>query len=142
MTTIAYKDGVIACDSRVSSHGTIQYDDFDKSKCVDGVKFFFSGSLCDTDSLIKCWFGGASVKELDAWALVFDGCSLWLATHTEKDGLCKTPLMLDRPYAIGSGSTHAFTAMDMGATAEEAVHLSAKRDTATGGTVKVHVLVC
>lgn len=137
MTTIAYKDWVMAFDSRVSADGTIYYDDFDKSRTVGDVKFFFAGRLCDVDGIVKCWFGGDSAVELDAYALVFDGARLWYVSHTLKDGLRKAPLLLGSPYSIGSGSAHALTAMDMGATADEAVSMAARRDTATGGVIRV-----
>jgi hypothetical protein len=41
------------------------------------------------------------------------------------------------PDAAGSGSRFAFTAMDMGATAKQAIQMAMKRDTGTGG--KIHV---
>ncbi|MNI98876.1 hypothetical protein D3C73_1578140 [compost metagenome] len=44
--------------------------------------------------------------------------------------------MRDRPYAIGSGTPYAFAAMDMGASAEKAVEMAARRDTSTGGTIR------
>jgi hypothetical protein len=44
--------------------------------------------------------------------------------------------MVDSVYAIGCGSDHAITAMDMGATAYQAVQMAAKRDTGTGGTIR------
>jgi len=55
-------------------------------------------------------------------------------------GLWKLPVLLDRPYAIGSGTSYAFAAMDMGASAVKAVEMAARRDTNTGGrgqTVRV-----
>ena len=41
-------------------------------------------------------------------------------------------------YSIGSGSDHALTAMDMGATAEKAVEMAAQRDICTGGRIRVY----
>ena len=40
------------------------------------------------------------------------------------------------PYAIGSGADHAFTAMDCGCSAKEAVQMAVKRDTCTGGRIR------
>ncbi|MNE69347.1 hypothetical protein D3C80_1650660 [compost metagenome] len=51
-------------------------------------------------------------------------------------GLWKSPVLLDRPYAIGSGTPYAFAAMDMGASAEKAVEMAARRDISTGGRVR------
>ena len=47
---------------------------------------------------------------------------------------------VDHQYAIGSGSNNAITAMDMGATAAEAVEMAKKRDTGTGGLVRTLVI--
>ncbi|MNC73653.1 hypothetical protein D3C75_1248910 [compost metagenome] len=61
--------------------------------------------------------------------------NLTLIGYTEGK-LWKSPLLLDRPYAIGSGTDHAYTAFDMGATAYQAVEMAAKRDTGTGGNIR------
>jgi ATP-dependent protease HslVU (ClpYQ) peptidase subunit len=136
MTTIAYKNGVIAYDSQITSGSTITYDDYEKCHEVKGVKFVLSGYMCDYPKLIAAWFGEPVTGTVEASALVFDGEALCYAAYSEKDGLCKTPIWLERPYAIGSGQDFALVAMDMGATAAEAVHAAKKRDTATGGTVR------
>lgn len=138
MTTIAYKDGVIAYDSRCAAGSTILDDDFDKHVESDGVHYFFSGRACDTDALILAYKGelGKSDDDFSAWAFVFDSGKLYLSGF-DSDGLFKsTPNNLDRVYAIGSGEDHALTAMDMGASAVEAVEMAAKRDTNTGGKVR------
>ena len=56
--------------------------------------------------------------------------------HDDKTGPWKTRLSLSNPDAIGSGSPFALTAMDMGASAEEAVTMAAKRDSCTGGKIR------
>ena len=55
-------------------------------------------------------------------------------------GLWKSPILLDRVYAIGSGSPFAFAAMDMGANAYKAVEMAAKRDTSTGGKIRTVII--
>jgi len=69
-------------------------------------------------------------------AMVLDGESLMLVAIDNDTGLSRSPIMLDRPYAIGSGTPFAFAAMDMGASAEKAVEMAARRDTSTGGRVR------
>jgi len=44
----------------------------------------------------------------------------------------------DKVYSIGSGSDHALTAMDMGATAEKAVEMAMQRDICTGGRIRLY----
>ena len=140
MTTIAYKDGVIAYDSRICNGSSITYDDFDKCQEVKGVKFVLTGYVCDYSKLIGAWFGEAVTGTVECSALVLDGESLCYAAYNAEHGLCKTPVWLERPYVLGSGSDHAMTAMDMGATAAEAVEMAKKRDTSTGGQVRTVVI--
>ncbi|MCV4287882.1 proteasome subunit beta [Pseudomonas capsici] len=137
MTTIAYKDGVIAYDSQISRGDVIVYDDYDKCLIRDGVRFFCAGATADFPVLVDAYFGGRQVGPVDVTALVLDGDILMLVAVDNDTGLWKTPIMRDRPYAIGSGMSFAFAAMDMGASADRAVEAAAKRDTGTGGTIRV-----
>jgi ATP-dependent protease HslVU (ClpYQ) peptidase subunit len=135
MTTIAYKDGIIAYDGRVSRGSTIVYDDFDKMREREGVCFFGTGSTGDINELIGAWFGEEIVGECGANALVLHDGSLTLIGYDEGK-VWKSPVVLDRSYSIGSGSEHALTAMDMGASAYQAVEIAMKRDSCTGGKIR------
>jgi len=67
--------------------------------------------------------------------------SLWesaIAGHREMFWL--EPVALKVPRAFGSGELHALTAMDMGASAKEAVGMAAKRDIYTGGKINTFKL--
>lgn len=139
MTTIAYKDGVIAYDSLVTAGGTVVYDDFDKKRERNGVLFFGSGATADIELLITAYFGEAPGCDLDARALAFHDGKLSLLVF-ESGRVFESEVLADRPYAIGSGQDHAWTAMDMGATAYQAVELAAKRDTGTGGKIRAFTL--
>jgi hypothetical protein len=136
MTTIAYKDGVIAYDSLICSNNSVTYDDYDKCHEREGVKFVLTGYVCDYSKLIGAWFGEPVTGTVECSGLVFDGNTLVYVAYNAEHGLCKTPVWLERPYVLGSGSDHAMTAMDMGATAAEAVEMAKKRDTSTGGQVR------
>ncbi|MFJ7792315.1 proteasome subunit beta [Pseudomonas sp. NPDC096950] len=136
MTTIAYKDGVIAYDSQITSGSTITYDDYEKCHEVKGVKFIMCGKTCDYTALQDAYFGAAVTKDVDASAIVSDGQELWCIGAGVEDGFWKSPIMLGATYAIGSGADHAITAMDMGVGALKAVEMAAKRDTGTGGTIR------
>jgi 20S proteasome alpha/beta subunit len=54
MTTIVYKDGIIAFDSRVVSGDEILDDDFNKLKIVQGVVFVTCGTVPDDENFIHC----------------------------------------------------------------------------------------
>lgn len=135
MTTIAYKDGIIAYDGRVSRGSTIVYDDFDKMREREGVCFFGTGSTGDINELVGAWFGEEVIGECDANALVLHDGNLTLIGYDEGK-VWKSPVVLDRPYAIGSGADHALTAFDMGATAYQAIEMAMKRDCGTGGKIR------
>jgi hypothetical protein len=136
MTTIAYKDGVIAYDSQIARGDVITYDDYEKCIEQGGVKFFCSGAVPDFQRLVDAYFGAKPDGNIDATALVLDGESLMMVAVDDATGLWKSPVLRDRPYAIGSGTPYAFAAMDMGASAEKAVEMAARRDTSTGGKIR------
>jgi len=136
VTTIAYKDGVIAYDSRATRGTTITDDDCEKLETVKGVHFLLTGCACDFDALIAAYFGTIATAPVEASAYAFDGDTLWLIGYDEKTGFWKGRLRLDTCDAIGSGSSFALVAMDMGATAAEAVEMAKKRDSCTGGLVR------
>ena len=140
MTTIAYKDGVIAYDSRITRDTEILYDDFQKCREEKGVKFILSGKTSHYSRLIAAYFGSIESRDLSCAAIVIDADGLWYAGNDAEDGFWKSPPVSDRPYAIGSGGLHALTAMDMGATAAEAVEMAKKRDTCTGGQVRTLII--
>lgn len=137
MTTIVYRDGVIAYDSRVTRGDTVIDDGCEKMSVVNDVHFFWAGSGPDAEHLINAYFGKPSSNRLQVAAIAYDPATneLWSLGQTE-DGFWRDRIMLDRPYAIGSGTPHALTAIDMGASAETAVEMAAKRDLYTGGAVR------
>lgn len=135
MTTIAYKDGVIACDSRQTRGGCIVSDDVVKCQAMDGVSFFLSGAVCDEKALIAAYFGTPLLVPVECSGYVVDGGRLQMVGHDDKTGVWRQDLDPANPDAIGSGSAYALAAMDMGASAEEAVRAAMKRDIYTGGKV-------
>ncbi|SFV12700.1 proteasome subunit beta [Pseudomonas sp. OV546] len=140
MTTIAYKDGVIAYDSQVTRGDIITDDAYEKCIEQKGVKFFCAGPVSDHQRLVDVYFGAKPEGNIDASALVADGESLMHVAVDETTGLWKTPILHARIYAIGSGSPFAFAAMDMGASAYQAIEMAAKRDTNTGGTIRTVII--
>lgn len=140
MTTIAYKDGVIAYDSRQTRSGVIVSDDAEKSELVNGVRFFLAGAVCDMPALIAAYFGTPSPVPVECSGYAVDGGKLMMVGHDDKTGIWNQELDLSNPDAIGCGAPYALAAMDMGASAEEAVRAAMKRDIYTGGKVRTTII--
>ncbi|EXF95790.1 proteasome subunit beta [Pseudomonas fluorescens HK44] len=135
MTTIAYKDGVIAYDSRITSGTQISYDDYEKCVERDGVQFVITGHTSDYAKLTGAYFGEPAT-DISASAMAVEDGQVWYIGHDDDTGIWKSIILADKSYAIGSGSSHALTAMDMGASAYQAVEMAMKRDSCTGGKIR------
>lgn len=139
MTTIAFRDGVMACDTRMTG-GFISVV---RSKIVTGhdtlVGFcgdpiaawpsamYLAGELQDRPP-------GSGKDEV--LFLLYRSSGLYLVDSE----LRELPLTGNKYYAIGSGEQAAMVAMHMGATAAEAVKMAIKVDENSGGRVKEYSL--
>jgi len=137
MTTIAYKDGVLAYDGRQTVGDVVLSDTVDKCILNQGHYFFLSGHISDYETFIKTWHGEKIEANINTYGFVYDGSQLWKAGIQDNE-LWKYRVTYSE--AVGSGYLHALTAMDMGATAKEAVEWAAKRDVYTGGLIREFVL--
>lgn len=141
MTTIAYKNGIVAYDSRVTVNNIIFDNDFDKKIESDGAVFFLSGTVADYKSFINVYLGKEDKNEnIDVEAIVFQGGILYRSSVYEKGVCWKSPLRMEHSYAIGSGEKFALAFMDAGYNAEDAVIATMNRDCWTGGRVRTFVL--
>lgn len=138
MTTIAYRDGVIAADSRIIQDSVIVTDDYNKIIKQGDLVFALAGTVADFQVFMDSWDSPTKAKKLDVNALVWDGKGV-LDCYSNDKGIVCQPLCAEY-WAIGSGASYAITAMDMGATAAEAVKMAKRRDTNTGGNVDVFKL--
>lgn len=138
MTTIAYKDGVIAYDSRFTCHDFIVNDDADKMISADGRMFFLCGAVSDYIYLIDSYLNDRLTRKVveTVRALVVEDGKLYATAVSPRDGFWKCEEPFDNPIAIGSGERFALAFMDTGMTAEEAVRATCKRDIYTGGTIR------
>lgn len=75
------------------------------------------------------------LKDVSALVLRKDGSVVMYDTMSRG-----YPDPLELPVAFGSGEQYAIGAMDAGATPEEAVRISSKRDPDTGGEIQVERL--
>lgn len=144
MSTIAYRDGIMAADSRLSGDG-VAWGEVIKIGIAEfyGIPGFGNGS----------GLGGASgrlatTRELLAWLdnpappapssddkeaegiIVSPNGTIWLWAGTPRLTRIDTPYM-----AVGSGAKIALGAMAMGASAERAVEIAAQYDVYTGGRI-------
>ena len=141
MTTVAFRDGVVAYDSRITAEGLIRDDAAEKCTLRNGVRFFFLGATADNERFMALYFGGSDdFKDIGCSAVVVDGEKLLLVAVAHETGMWRQPQRKDRYFSEGSGSDHAITAMDMGATAKEAVKWASKRDSCTGGRIRTFKL--
>lgn len=140
MTTIAYKKGFVACDSRVTKDNFIVDDSYEKLITKDGVAFFVCGATSDYGALIDAYlarkYDGDS-ENIDAVAFVIDKGFLYTCAIHNKE-FWRSPARYDNPIALGSGRDFAIAFMDAGMSAEEAVKASCKRDSASGGEIRVY----
>lgn len=134
MTTIVYRDGVLASDSLSSSGSCADPAPFPKIRRLrDGRLFGICGSLSLFGPFLE-WLekGGPRPEAKDSSILVIsaDGKS---AVNYEDGGFF--PQSVSPWIAIGSGYAVAQGALHMGASAKRAVQIAALVDNSTGGEV-------
>lgn len=134
MTTIAYKDGIIAYDSRATRGDLISCDNANKCFKYKGVLFFICGAVADAKHLAECYVENKQPNQnADIAAYVVDNGRVFRVGIDGGVFFVEDSRNVD---AMGSGCLSALTAMDMGADAITAVKMAAKRDVNTGGKIR------
>lgn len=133
MTTIVYRDGVLAGDTRVTVGDMVVTNRKTKvHRLKDGRLFGWCGGVEHAEVLLRALRKNKALPEgnaCDALLVTPDG-TLWLRENV-------IWIKQKEPYyALGSGSPYAWGALDAGATAVEAVEIGINRDTNSGGRVK------
>jgi 20S proteasome alpha/beta subunit len=140
MTTIALDcNGLVACDTRETAGSTIVDDNCDKHKQVGDIHFWCAGRSADDILLIEAVIGSPMAdypSDVCVTALVWLDGGFYTAGITSIDGYYFQKERKGNAVALGSGSHHALTAMDLGKSAKDAVKYANKRDTNTGSKVK------
>lgn len=128
MTTIAYKDGVLAADTRVTQDDTILPN---ASKIARDYPY--STAFCGALKVRQDFSQHRDFSKLpdDGWESINGNGIL-----RDSDGATLTIPKGDF-WAIGSGAHFALGAMAAGATPEEAVKIAARYDTGTNDIVEV-----
>jgi ATP-dependent protease HslVU (ClpYQ) peptidase subunit len=137
MTTIVYdhKNGIIACDSRVTRGGVTMSDKSQKWYHKGADILFLAGTISDIKIFLenygKTGFKPDCQVDLDAF-LVRNG-TVYECSFCKNSGYWE--LRLNYNSALGSGQSFALAALDFGKTASEAVAYAATRDIYTGGEI-------
>lgn len=138
MTTIVYdhKNKQIAVDSRITSHGLMKCDTYNKTLKNDIGLWFVCGTAADIPYLCK-------LKHNDLVDPIPD-CSAFLIkdgkcydVYVNKDGYCEY-FEMTFSDSKGSGGELALAAMDFGKSAKESVEYAITRDVYSGGDVQVY----
>ncbi len=152
MTTIAYRDKTMCSDSQATRGDFI--DNLSTTKIFEageGILIGISGSALDALEFVE-WFKdtleASNVQEQNPYVsvlppekLVNENFHCLVAypddTVYEFFGCEKVMECAESYAAVGSGMFYAMSAMDAGASAEEAVGVAIKRDVFSGGDIQV-----
>jgi len=140
MTTIAYRNGVLAVDGQATrSNIIVELDARKWHKCKDGTIIAFTGDLQKFHPFIDWVENGRDHANKPNMAFGDDeSCQGIVVTEHavyeyDKDGFS---IIHDEFAAWGSGAPFALTAMVLGYGAVDAVKVASKLDIYTGGTIK------
>ena len=128
MTTIAYKDGILAADTQVTC-GTTRISISHKIKeLTNGIIVACAGGVTD-DWYFKRWLAGEQIpksklptKKFEAMAIK-DGKPYWY-----QDGMEDHPVEKGQFYAIGSGWNICMAFMHTGMSAVDAIKATSELD--------------
>jgi len=132
VTTVAYRDGILAADRQCSYH-CMPVAKIRRLKDGSLVGMAGNGPACEE---AVSWLDCGGQKPVIDKDRPFTLLRLYVNGRVEKIEDLNYPLQILLPYfAIGSGADYAMGAMAHGATAEEAVLIATKHDESTGGGV-------
>lgn len=136
MTTITYRDGVLAADSLATMGDTKAHGHYQKIRRIGDHLVGAAGSVADSQHFVD-WLkhGDENVPppKGNYSALIIDPRGR--VREIENGSVLPVPRGA-KFFAVGSGAPFALAAMYAGASAAEAVKIAAKIDTATGLPVK------
>ncbi len=149
MSIVAYRDGVIACDGRMTSGSGIISDNVRKIAKGPKVIGGFCGGAEELGPYLKWIEDGAVFNKLPKGEgtgfVVFDRRVKKNSREIElvmvnKMNYMRLPLTSWDYYADGSGFKAAFGALYMGGSAEDAVNAAIRHDNDCGGVIQVEEL--
>lgn len=134
MTTLVYRDGVLAADSRGTRNGMICPGAVSKVYIVDGRLVGFVGDSAFGQRFVRDLREGREPADLEGEAI---------AVVVDSDGTVRvhqnaTWYVEEGPFAAwGTGLAAALGALHMGATADQAVEAACEVDPNSGGPVQI-----
>ena len=136
MTAIAFRDGVMACDTQTIFNSFKRH----KSKIIEknGYLIGVSGIACPSDSDIISWFfkGEYPLPQFSNDEIKFSLLVLTPKNHIELWDQTGYKEEISSPFwATGAGADVCMGAMEMGASAQEAVKIAIKWCEGCGGRV-------
>ena len=139
MTTIAFKDGIMAADRRLTD-GNCKLGQTTK---IFKIRDHLVGLSGDTDRccLMRSWFEGGALE--DEWPLDPEKSEASMLVATPDGRLfCydrePVPIRIENEfYAAGSGMEFAMAAMYLGCSAERAVEVACDLDKGSGNGIDV-----
>ena len=143
MTTIAYRDGLIAADTRGTDEN--YHPGIYRCEKLFKVNEDIIGTAGDdtTSMIFVDWYGAKKLgRRPKPPSRLIEGEADFCCIVLTNDGLfwydkwCRPNKIADEFYAIGSGAPYAMGAMAHGATAEEAVRTAMRWDPNTGGDIQ------
>lgn len=141
MTTIAYKDGCLAADTKITFGDARARHETKIIEFAKG-KFLAYCGACEEALAVIEWLKSKDKRKrkpsIDNFACVIYSKRELI---TMEGGLMAKKHNLSECFAIGNGWQWAMAAMDHGATAKEAVEYAATRDIYTGYTQDCPVTV-
>ena len=136
MTTIAYRDGVVAADTQCTDSGLASYK-LKLYKIRDSV-IAITGDVYACHKFIE-WFKDQSkdkpefASDDDFECLIFKGEEMWGVDRNVT--FVRIEPLHGSYIAFGSGRDYAIGAMRCGSSAKRAVEIAAEFDVSTGGEV-------
>ena len=143
MTTIAFKDGVMAGDGLITQHDRVLATGFKKVIMESNIMLGLVGNpdlIIKLKQVLKKGDGKAYNKTLDHISEILDDRSEVLVYNTKTKLLTshtKTGYMIveDKVYAIGSGACYAMPCLVTDNTAAEAVLMASNFDIRTNSNI-------
>lgn len=138
MSVIAWDGNIIAADSQLCEAGY-----FVRPSCKlikkEGIIFGSTGNAAGFKQLVHWYLNGKQVEDWPDIQSTDDWTRLIVVNHCKVTAIEKIPLEMqiyeEKFTAWGHGSDFAVGAMEMGATAIEAVRIACKYDTFCGGRI-------
>lgn len=141
MTTIAYRDGIMAADTQLTTADRI----FRTEKILrlpDGSLFAGAGGFTDVIK-VRTWVADGCPDEMPELSENADIECLWVKPDGSiflLDKEMELMAVCSEYISIGTGSQYALAAMYMGANAENAVQVACEFDPSTSKPIKLYNL--